>query len=197
MGMNEILKERYKYYNIFDIVFIQGEEANKPLKILDKKGKKALFQYLSQWDYGDNTKTDEIMGNSDNYIDEFFPYIINYNERLRYVGMVRLMINNKKNIPLYGYISYLGNYYSIDYKREGDKDNCHSLTGGMGEFPFNQYPNLPVINFFNNHKVFNAMNFTNKVLPNEYNKRNKGTVETYLKAIKKQGIEIINYPYEE
>lgn len=37
-----------------EIVFIQGEEAEEPLNILDSEGESAALQYLAQWDYGEN-----------------------------------------------------------------------------------------------------------------------------------------------
>ena len=37
-----------------EIVFIQGEEAEEPLNLLDNEGESAALQYLAQWDYGEN-----------------------------------------------------------------------------------------------------------------------------------------------
>lgn len=36
------------------IVFIQNEEAEEPLEILEEHGKSTALQYLKQWDYGEN-----------------------------------------------------------------------------------------------------------------------------------------------
>lgn len=34
------------------IVFLQGDEANEALEILDSDGAESVIEYLSQWDYG-------------------------------------------------------------------------------------------------------------------------------------------------
>lgn len=35
------------------VVFIQGEESDKPFDILHEDGVEALFEYLLQWEYGE------------------------------------------------------------------------------------------------------------------------------------------------
>ncbi|MFX8612579.1 hypothetical protein ABTM13_19055, partial [Acinetobacter baumannii] len=37
------------------VVFLQGEEADRPLRILGELGHVDAVDYLAQWDYGDET----------------------------------------------------------------------------------------------------------------------------------------------
>jgi len=37
------------------VVFMQGDEADEPLRILDELGYVEAMDYLAQWDYGDET----------------------------------------------------------------------------------------------------------------------------------------------
>lgn len=39
------------------IVFMQGEEASEVLDIIEERGKDEGVEYLSQWDYGDETES--------------------------------------------------------------------------------------------------------------------------------------------
>lgn len=72
------------------IVFMQGEEADEALAILDEHGEDAAVEHLSQWDYGDGGG--EIMdepasGDSDDVHETEDGYRLSYNTRLGYIGL--------------------------------------------------------------------------------------------------------------
>jgi len=83
-----------------NIIFIQGWEAEEPLKILDRKGPEEAFKYLEMWDHGeyhdireenpkgyrDGTHTIEKAG---------FKYVINYNRPLNYIRLSLVIPEDK------------------------------------------------------------------------------------------------------
>jgi hypothetical protein len=72
------------------IVFLQGEEADEALAILDNDGTEAALEFLAQWDYGDAGETfDEPANGSDDevYEDEAQHYRMSWNNRLGYIGL--------------------------------------------------------------------------------------------------------------
>lgn len=71
-----------------DVVFMQGDDAIEPLQILDDKGVEAVAEYLGQWDYGEGEHVDFPAGDDDD-IEEAGDYIVIWNSRLGYIGMVR------------------------------------------------------------------------------------------------------------
>ena len=75
-----------------EIVFIQGEEAEEPLEILDKHGESSALQYLKQWDYGENDGEiyDEIPAGSNDSTYREDCYIMNYNTSLGYIGLCKI-----------------------------------------------------------------------------------------------------------
>lgn len=76
------------YGKVQDVVFIQGEEADEPLKILDDEGVEAAADYLAQWDNGDGEFIDFPAG-SDDDVEEVGEYIVMWNNGLGYIGMVK------------------------------------------------------------------------------------------------------------
>lgn len=83
--MNE---KAQKYY---EIVFLQGEEAIEPLHILDDKGEDAAVEYLSQWDYGgemEHSPEEQPWGEDDETFEKD-DYVMSWNSRLGYIGLVR------------------------------------------------------------------------------------------------------------
>lgn len=75
-----------------EIVFFQGEEAEQPIKIYNRRGLSALVDYLKQWDYNENeiieTEYDKIVGRCDR-IFEVDEYLVNINFGLPYVGLTK------------------------------------------------------------------------------------------------------------
>ena len=79
-----------KYRNI---VFVQGEEAEKVLNILDKQGEEAALNYLLQWNYGDSPeeeREDQPWGNSD-IIYKKDNFVMSYNEKIGYAGLIEVI----------------------------------------------------------------------------------------------------------
>lgn len=70
------------------IVFLQGEEADEALAILDNDGTEAAIDYLAQWDYGDAGETfDEPANGSDDDVFEDEHYRMSWNSRIGYIGL--------------------------------------------------------------------------------------------------------------
>ena len=72
-----------------DVVFIQGEEAEEPLRILDEKGENAALEYLKQWHFPGEHQTRGILphGESD-YTYDVDGYHMAWNPRIGYIGVV-------------------------------------------------------------------------------------------------------------
>lgn len=71
-----------------DVVFMQGEEADEALEILDNKGEDEALRYLKQWHYpGEHMGSDSLgHGGSDRtYEDD--GYIMSWNTSLNYIGL--------------------------------------------------------------------------------------------------------------
>ena len=82
------------------VAFLQGDEADELLALIDQEGPIAAIYQLRQLDDGDRTLEaalvngyvyDEIpSGESDHTIEPFgFPYALTYNESFRYVSLLR------------------------------------------------------------------------------------------------------------
>lgn len=71
------------------IVFMQGEEAEEALRILDEAGEEQAMDYLAQWDNGDGggEVTDEPASGDDDDVCEAGGYRMSYNTRLGYIGL--------------------------------------------------------------------------------------------------------------
>lgn len=74
------------------IIFLQGNEADEPLRLLKKKSVLAVVRYLQEWDYGDyNEIRDEpSKGRADNY-ETHIGYLIFWNSSLSYIGLEKLL----------------------------------------------------------------------------------------------------------
>lgn len=80
------------------VVFLQGEEADRPLRILGELGHVDAVDYLAQWDYGDET-TDAAMENgyvydepgagTNDQVMASGDYALVVNPHLRYVSLLR------------------------------------------------------------------------------------------------------------
>ena len=74
--------------NYENIVFIQGEEADEPLQILDEKGPDAALEYLKQWhNPGQHEGTEELGHGGDDEVYEKDGYIMSWNSGLNYIGL--------------------------------------------------------------------------------------------------------------
>ncbi|WP_345802224.1 hypothetical protein AAIB33_03775 [Microbacterium sp. AZCO] len=82
------------------IVFLQGEEADTVIDMIDRNGPEAAIHHLSQWDYGDETRDaalvngyvyDEIPESPTDHVirDDGFGYVLTYNHHFGYVSLLR------------------------------------------------------------------------------------------------------------
>lgn len=91
--------------------------------------------------------------------------------------------------PLYGIIPYFGKEWTVIFKEE---ENSRETLSGYGDFPFNRFPNIPVINLENNNKVIEYLRIQNELKPREENSYlYKGTMKTFLSEVKALRIEIL------
>lgn len=84
-----------KYCNI---VFLQGSEAEEPLRIYDEEGVEDAIKYLSQWDYGTEMEydlKDEIGAGTSDKTFRKGNYILTVNTRLGYIGLERAVVENE------------------------------------------------------------------------------------------------------
>lgn len=84
MDMNESTdQDKYE-----DVVFMQGEEANEPLDILNTQGEDAAMKYLQQWHSpGQHMGSAELGHGSSDQIYEKDGYIMAWNTPLNYIGL--------------------------------------------------------------------------------------------------------------
>ena len=82
------LKESIDTDRYEDVVFLQGEEADEALEILNNQGEDAAMDYLTQWHFpGEHMGSSELNhGSSDNTY-ERDGYIMSYNIPLNYIGL--------------------------------------------------------------------------------------------------------------
>ena len=92
----EKIEEGKKYARI---VFMQGDEAEEPLDILNRHGESAALKYLLQWDNSDYGDVDDRPGaGTGDRIYKKGDYIMNYNTRIGYIGLERVINEQKENI---------------------------------------------------------------------------------------------------
>lgn len=58
-----------------------------------------------------------------------------------------------ESTPIHGKISYYGKSWTIEFK-PASPTCTHETLSGYGDFPFEKYPGLPVIDLENNEKVW-------------------------------------------
>ena len=72
------------------IVFMQGEDADEALAILDEQGRCAAIDYLCQWDCGDGGDIHDEPGNgSSDHVYRKDGYRLSYNPAIGYIGLER------------------------------------------------------------------------------------------------------------
>lgn len=82
------------------VIFLQGEDADKTLDLIDRSGPTAAIEYLQQWDFGEAT-TDAALsngyvydripaGSTDRTVEsDGSPYALTYSARFGYVSLLR------------------------------------------------------------------------------------------------------------
>jgi hypothetical protein len=82
------------------VIFLQGDDADEVLGMLDRTGVAATIEYLQQWDYGDETTDAALIngyvydripaGSTDRTIeDDGSPYALTYSVPFGYVSLLR------------------------------------------------------------------------------------------------------------
>jgi hypothetical protein len=104
-----------------------------------------------------------------------------------------------KNKPLYGTIPHSRKTWTVTHHKEKfGSGNVTSRTEGYGDFPFSEYPEIPVIDFSSVEidVVFKALKLLNGRYVIEKRdaifKEDGITLEQYLNEIQDLGIEILN-----
>ena len=78
------------------IVFMQGDDADETMQILDEHGKKAALDHLLQWDNGDGDVRSTSSAGSNDYIYKHGNYIMSYNLGLPYIGLEEVIHTSKR-----------------------------------------------------------------------------------------------------
>lgn len=83
-----------------DVVFLQGSEAEEPLRILSEEGEDAAMNYLMQWhDHGNHMGSDELKHGSSDETYEVGGYHMAWNTSLGYIGLqYEFDINEAKKV---------------------------------------------------------------------------------------------------
>jgi hypothetical protein len=83
----------------------------------------------------------------------------------------------KQSKALYGTIPYFGGSYSVTFAPEKNAtgSTTTSTLTGYGDFPFADFPDLPVIDYRNNEAVFPCMAY-----PTEQRPGYGGNLEAFL-----------------
>ena len=82
------------------VVFMQGEEADAVLDLIDKNGPDAAIRHLSQWDYGDETRDAALVNGyvydgipqspTDRVVrDDSAGFALTFNQHFGYVSLLR------------------------------------------------------------------------------------------------------------
>ena len=98
--------------------------------------------------------------------------------------------------PCYGTIPALGGEWTITHDVSREINISASDHSGYGDFPFDRFPDIPVIDFrtCSTDQLIAAINLPGTVRPEETNPYSyKGSLDTYLHALKEIGITIHNY----
>jgi hypothetical protein len=74
-----------KYENV---VFLQGDDANEPLRILNDEGEDAALEYLKQWHYpGEHQGVAKLGAGTADNVYEKDGYILTWNDKVGYIGL--------------------------------------------------------------------------------------------------------------
>lgn len=82
------------------VVFLQGEEADRVLDMIDRSGPQRVIGHLSQWDFGDETRDSALVNGyvynevpqspNDRVVhDDDAVYALTYNRQFGYVSLLR------------------------------------------------------------------------------------------------------------
>ncbi|KXC07020.1 hypothetical protein MhomT_03195 [Microbacterium hominis] len=82
------------------VVFLQGDEADRVLDMIDRSGPQRVIRHLSQWDFGDETRDSALVNGyvynevpqspTDGVVhDDNAVYALTYNRQFGYVSLLR------------------------------------------------------------------------------------------------------------
>ena len=102
----------------------------------------------------------------------------------------------KESIPLYGVIPFFGGEWTVTFKKVRDGKAWHSSRlSGYGAFPFERFPNIPVIDYTNNDSVMDVLSWNTYIeestIITEYS--SVIPLKNYLARVFDLGIKIHNY----
>lgn len=127
-GMNakpETIEESYgdRYENI---VFMQGDEADEPLSILDNEGPEAALELLKQWHYpGEHDGSKELPHGTQDKIFEKDGYYMSWNPYIGYIGLVYDTQHAPEEVTAEGSARSYTNLKGKNLKPETLKDKEH------------------------------------------------------------------------
>ena len=85
---NKNMKESIDTDKYESVVFLQGEEAAEPLRILNDEGEDAAIEYLKQWHQpGSHEGNEKIGAGTEDNVYEKDGYVLVWNDRLGYIGL--------------------------------------------------------------------------------------------------------------
>jgi len=99
-------------------------------------------------------------------------------------------------IPLYGTIPFFGNAWNVTFKKIRSGTNFSTSTmSGYGDFPFERFPNIPVIDFTNNDSVLDVLKLNVRIEESTIEDSYTPVIplKNYLAKIYDMGITIHNY----
>lgn len=105
-------------------------------------------------------------------------------------------MTQNQHIPLYGTIPFYGGQYSVTFTAVKNGDGCYttSVLSGYGEFPFSEYPGMPVIDYRDNEAVWEALKIRDNNRPAESNPHvYRGTLKEFLTLHVNLGIKVHNF----
>lgn len=74
------------------IIFLQGEEANEPLNILDEQGEQATFEYLQQWNHRELNEVERFApGGMNDTLYKSKGYVMSYNLNIGYISLTKII----------------------------------------------------------------------------------------------------------
>lgn len=110
------------------------------------------------------------------------------------------MQTTRNNKPMYGIINYFGSGWTVIYRKTYLGNGCWSTNSlnGYGEFPFDEFPDIPVIDYRDNNAVLDALKANLNIIEcSTYNREldNLGCMKTvrlkeYLEYIQSLDIRI-------
>ena len=104
-------------------------------------------------------------------------------------------MQENNSIPLYGTIPFFGGEWTVTFKKTRDGKAWHTGNlSGYGDFPFDRFPNIPVIDYTGNDSVIDVLKW-NTYIEETTNTKDSPVIplKNYLARVYDLGIKIHNY----